>query len=119
MRTIIFSIIFLGILFGVSRFIFEPTYLYYEFLWLDIPMHILGGVGIAFFVSSILKFNNKNVSFLFLFLTYVIVALSWEVYEYIRGVIVYSDMSKWIDSMMDFFYGLLGVLLFYFFKKKY
>lgn len=118
MKSIFFSLLFLLILFLVSHYIFEPTYLYYELWWLDIPMHILGGFGVASLTRAILSYKGIEVSYKNLFLAYICVAIAWEIYEYVRGVMVYDSIYKYLDTVKDLFDGYLGMSLFYFFIRK-
>lgn len=118
MKSIFFSLLFLLILFLVSHYIFEPTYLYYELVWLDIPMHILGGFGVASLTRAILAYQGIKVSYKNLFLAYICVAIAWEIYEYVRGVMVYDSIYKYLDTVKDLFDGYLGMSLFYFFIRK-
>jgi hypothetical protein len=63
MKQIMLSALYLLTLFSISEFIFNPTYLYYEIVWLDIPMHIFGGFGVAsltWAVERIAKGVNWN-----------------------------------------------------------
>jgi hypothetical protein len=46
MKYVAFSSLYLVALFAISRYLFEPMYLYYELPWLDIPMHVLGEMGL-------------------------------------------------------------------------
>ena len=96
MKKVLTAAILTLLTFIVSRFVFEPTNLYYELPWLDIPMHIWGGFLIGLLIISLSFYNktlkNKQFFFLALFLVMVI----WEVYEYQRGVILY-------DKLFDYF----------------
>lgn len=118
MRQIITSALYLLTIFSVSKFIFVPANLYYELLWLDIPMHIMGGFGVASLVSALFSYKEKKVSFLHLFIAYTAVALVWEVYEYQNGVITYETMSDWFDTVMDYGNGLLGAAVAYLLIRK-
>lgn len=118
MKQIITSLLYLLTIFCVSHFIFEPTHLYYEIKWLDIPMHIMGGFGVASLVSSIYSYKGKSVSFWTLFFTYTAVAITWEVYEYIRAVMTYSETSGIVDTIKDYIDGLIGMSLAYSLIRK-
>ncbi|HCC06385.1 TPA: hypothetical protein DEP94_03450 [Candidatus Nomurabacteria bacterium] len=118
MKYIFLSLLFLLILFSVSHYIFEPTNLYYELWWLDIPMHILGGFGVASLTKAILSYQGIKVSYINLFLTYIFIATAWEIYEYVRGMMVYDDISKYLDTVKDLFDGFFGMSLYYFLIRK-
>lgn len=108
MKSFLLSFVFLLILFLVSHYIFEPTYLYYEISWLDIPMHILGGLGVGFLINALTNLSGNNLSFKEKLILFLIVAISWEIYEYIRGVMIYDSLFKYLDTLKDIFMGSLG-----------
>jgi hypothetical protein len=110
MKQIITSVLYLLIIFSVSRFIFEPAHLYYELKWLDIPIHIMGGFGIASLVAAIHGYFKKPVSFWKLFAFYAVVAVMWEAYEYERAVIAYTSWDGWLDTLKDFVDGAIGTV---------
>jgi hypothetical protein len=51
MKHIIISALYLLTLFCLSHFVFDPSYLYNEIPWLDIPMHIMGGFVVGVLVT--------------------------------------------------------------------
>jgi hypothetical protein len=118
MKQIITSALYLLTIFAVSHFIFEPTYLYYELRWLDIPMHIMGGFGVASLVSAIATYRGRTVSFVQLFIAYSLVAFAWEAYEYAKDVLAYSAWNGWFDTLKDYINGIIGVGIAYLFIKK-
>lgn len=118
MSRILYSLLFLATLFCVSYFVFEPTNLYYEIPWLDIPMHIFGGMGVGALASALALHNKKKVSLLQAMIFYVVIAASWEVYEYARGVMVYDEASDYFDTVFDFANGAIGIILAYVLVSK-
>lgn len=113
MKAVILSSLFLLGLFLVSHYLFEPMYLYHELIWLDIPMHILGGLGVGTLVISLLKLAGIQVSLAQVILLYLVVAFSWELYEYARGAMVYDALYKYLDSVKDIVMGGVGVYVGY------
>ncbi len=109
MKYVLLSSLYLLILFSVSHFIFEPTYLYRELVWLDIPMHVLGGLGVGFLIIAICRLFKVNIDFPRFFILFLIVAFAWEGYEYMRGVIVYDALYKYLDFIKDIATGTIGV----------
>ncbi len=116
MRKALITLLFILTTFLVSRYVFEPANLYYELPWLDIPMHILGGylIGTLFII---LGEKNKTVgtkSYFFwaLFLT----MAAWEIFEYERGMVEYTRLYDYFDSIKDVAFGYLGAYLAY--KQK-
>jgi len=71
--------------------IFVMTGLYDKFLWLDIPMHFLGGVAVASSFLLTLNYLQKekylkiNRLFLFIFAVSIVslFAVLWEFYEFL------------------------------------
>ncbi|MDQ5962517.1 MAG: hypothetical protein QG653_324 [Patescibacteria group bacterium] len=114
MSRIIYSLIFLATLFLVSRFVFEPANLYYELKWLDIPMHVLGGLGIGALGYAVFTYRQKSISFFSLFLMFALVTLVWEGYEFLRGVMDYNELSDYVDTVFDTINGALGVYISHF-----
>lgn len=118
MKQILTSALYLLTIFAVSHFIFEPTYLYYELRWLDIPMHIMGGFGVASLVSAVLAYTNRSISFWSLFISYTLFAIAWELYEYVQDVQALVEWNGWRDTTKDYINGLIGVGIAYLFIRK-
>lgn len=119
MKQIIFSALYILSLYLISTFIFNPTYLYYEIWWLDIPMHILGGAGFASLAIALLNYKHKKVTYRKIILFVLMIALLWESYEYFY-LYLYKG-GEWngiLDTVKDVFDGLLGGTLAYFIYKK-
>lgn len=125
MKHIIISSLYLLTLFCLSKFVFDPSYLYYEIWWLDIPMHIMGGFGVASLTGAILSYKGVKVSYMNLVMSYFLVAIAWEGYEHILN---YSNLGTWygqrlpmsdiVDSLKDLFDGFLGMTVAYLFVRK-
>lgn len=118
MKNIVISALYLIILLCLSVFVFDPSYLYYELPWLDIPMHIMGGFGVASLTGAILSYKKKNVSYKRLFIAYAIVAVSWELYEYVKDIMAITEWNGWFDTIKDLIDGLIGMSIAYFFVRK-
>ena len=119
MKHIIISLIYLLSLFCISKFIFEPANLYYELTWLDIPMHIMGGFGVAALTGAVLSYRGIKISYTKLFIAYVVIAVSWEIYEYVHNINTIDGWSGWPDTWKDLFDGLVGMSIAYLFVRKY
>lgn len=109
MKPVLLSLGYLLILFLISHYIFEPTYLYHELPWLDIPMHLLGGLGVGVLLMHAAKLVDVKLSLASLFFLFLIVAASWEVYEYMRGTMVYDGILKYLDTVKDLVMGSIGL----------
>lgn len=118
MKHIISSGLYLLTLFLLSQYIFVPANIYKELWWFDIPMHIMGGFGVAAFTSALLTYKQKEVSFKVLLTSFFIVAFLWEVYEYVKDFITLSNQNDIIDTISDFVNGALGAVIAYWLVTK-
>lgn len=93
-------------------------YLFYEFWWLDIPMHILGGFGVAIFTSAIFSYFKIKISYKRIFWILIITAITWEFWEYFTGQTEYYDWIGRLDTVKDIINGIIGASIGYHFVKK-
>jgi len=95
--------------------------LYWLIPWLDIPMHILGGVWVAMFFGYLNQKFFKSPSFwpsVLLTLSFVaLFGVLWEFFEFFLNHT--SSLQKFgsfqgdlTDTMADLFFGLIGGLIF-------
>jgi uncharacterized membrane protein len=118
MKRIIIFLTLILVTFLTSRFLFEPINLYHEFVFLDIPMHILGGYLIGGLILAISFYKKGTISLTSFLLGLFVVMIVWEVYEYLRGVILYDKISDVYDSLSDLLFGFLGGLTAYKYNKR-
>ena len=118
MKHIVSSLLYLLILLCLSVFVFDPSNLYYEIWWLDIPMHIMGGFGVASLALSIANYKKKHLSYKHLLLIYAIIAIGWECYEFAADVLHSRDWNGWSDTLSDIFNGAVGASSAYYLLKK-
>lgn len=119
MKHIIVSALFLVILFCLSVFIFDPSNLYFEIKWLDIPMHILGGFGVASLAIAIALYGKQKLSLIQVLILYLCVTLTWELYEFIKDVLIHRvSWNGWRDTLWDIINGALGTAIAFFIFKK-
>lgn len=118
MKSIISSTLYLAALYSLSAFVFDPTRLYYELPWLDIPMHVLGGFGVASLALSVARYQNYKLSFISVLLAYLVIAVGWEFYEFIHDLMRSSSWNGWSDTLSDTFNGAVGASVAYYFLKK-
>lgn len=110
---------FVGLFILLTMHFFASVfYLYWEFWWLDIVMHILGGflvVSLIITFSKIITFYNHlsfNKKFFFVFFWLFLVTISWEFFEFfIENVDPTIGSAYWIDTFSDIVAGLLGGVL--------
>mgnify|MGYP003343709046 CR=1 FL=1 len=118
MKNIILSLLFIAILFSVNQFIFIPAHLLYEIVWLDIPLHILGGILFASLYISILKYYKKQVKYINIIFFVMTIGVLWEIYEYYIHIFLGYDWNGILDTVKDLFDDFLGVSIAYLFNKK-
>lgn len=85
-------------------------YLYWQHLWLDIPVHMLGGATVALGVFTIHDLTKKFPSRLLypipVLLFVLMAALAWEVFEIKAGVPIEANFA--VDTMIDLIMDMLG-----------
>jgi hypothetical protein len=118
MKSLLLSSLYLLTVFLVSNNVFDPANLYYELWWLDIPMHLIGGFGVAWFAASLLRLSHKHVSYQAIILSLLCVAVVWELYEYIRDVVAYHTWNGWFDTIKDTINGVIGASIWYYVYNK-
>lgn len=115
MKSIITSVTYLIVLLALSVFVFDPTKLYYELPWLDIPMHIMGGFGVASLALSISLYKKHTLSYSSVILLYLLVAFGWELYEFAQDQMQHLDWNGWSDTLSDTFNGAVGATVSYYY----
>jgi len=91
-------------------------FLYWKYLWLDIPMHILGGICIAFGIS-VLPFFRITVPPRFQTLSgyasmALLVGVFWEIFEVAIGI-PFTEEGFIFDVILDLCMGVLGAIIGY------
>ena len=101
---------------------------YWTYKWFDIPMHILGGLWVALTalwifcyygrVNSIINYKSKT--FLTVFITILVIGISWEIFELLGKITFLNDPGYWADTTKDMINDFIGgiVAYFYFIKRK-
>lgn len=96
------------------HYLATQLFLYWQFIWFDIPMHFLGGVVVALGVFTLrdLRIIPNGWLHLVSVLAFVLcMALVWEVFEFMIGTPV--EDSFYIDTAIDLLMGLSGGYLGY------
>lgn len=118
-NTILF-LVSLSILAGI-HLIALKLFLYWRFLWFDIPMHILGGsvvvLGAFAFVElrlPLAKFLVKNIWWTFGFVLTIMVG--WELFELWAGIPILDNYAK--NTASDLISGFVGSIIGYIVARK-
>lgn len=110
-----------GLVLAVLHYFSLELYLYWRYLWLDIPMHFLGGVVVALGYLTLRDFFSTWPQKLFtLYKTLavvVLVAVTWEFFEVAIGVFFQEDRYV-IDTVSDLVIGLMGGTLGYYLSNR-
>ena len=93
-------------------------YLYWRYLWLDVPVHFLGGVAVALGVSILPFFRVSLPPFLstlsgYLLLTF-FAGTVWEMFEFVSEITVVDEHfipDTTLDLVMDLLGGAVGYWL--------
>ena len=103
---------------AVVHLVALELFLYWRFIWLDVPMHILGGIVVVMGIFSCHDLNIPGAAFfvtngfrVMVFL--VMIMVTWEVFEVLIGNPMEDNyvLDTTIDTIMGFVGGFLGLLL--------
>ena len=114
--TFLFFVSALTVL-AVAHILSLRFFLYWTYLWLDIPMHILGGIVVSLgflWCTNIHRTGSQANNLLLTLLVLLAVGTMWEVFEYTTGITkgqpnLVSDTVG--DFVMNMVGGTLGFLL--------
>ncbi|MBP9668666.1 MAG: hypothetical protein KBE09_00045 [Candidatus Pacebacteria bacterium] len=83
--------------------------LYWQYPWLDVLSHFLGGLWVALALLWIAHRFGVAVRGFYVFLGVLVVGLGWEVFEVVAGI---PRESNWLfDTAIDLIMDLLGALV--------
>lgn len=109
MKNVLFYLILIFGMLAVSHFVFDRLHLYDEFLWLDIPMHILGGFLLSGLLLSVLATRKIKPDIRVLLSFFFIVASVWEMHEFFIREVVERSWFGFFDTAKDYIMGAVGV----------
>jgi len=95
----------------------HELYLYWTYRWVDIPMHILGGIMAGLFTFVFLRITRLPESIKNLLIGVMIVGVGWEVLELLYKVDALST-RYWIDTIKDLIDDTIGGLISIYIWKK-
>lgn len=116
------GIAFLGLVIAFLQYIASKHFLYWEFWWFDIVMHLLGGLLFALTAYWFLRnefrnlFNTRVIEFVFVLIFVMLVGVLWEVFEYVTGA--YYAVNYSLDTTLDLIMDGVGVLVAFLVYKR-
>lgn len=113
MRILWLSVAFiLSSILAILQYFAVYNYLYWRFVWFDVPMHFLGGATIAAFLVALLMHFRPR-----LFVVgVVIISLGWEGFELLSG---FPRESNFVfDTSLDLLMDALGAIVVYVIARK-
>lgn len=123
----LFAIFCFLVLIFLLGFVFRFLGLYRIFSWLDIVLHFIGGVSIAYFFIESLRVFNKKIILRNRFFEIIIIvslvsfaAVGFEFFEFFINFIfkpAISFQGTLEDTMSDLFFGIFGGFLMSLFRK--
>ncbi len=112
-RKLLYIALVLAVLLLTLHLYALENYLYWYYRWLDIPMHILGGVAIGALLINYLGARRALLYFTLMFGVVVI----WEVFENVESIST-GQPDYWFDTAYDMINGLIGAVLTFFAARK-
>ena len=108
---------------SIINFLALKYSIYYTYLWFDMPVHILGGMSVAFGYAALPFFNihlsNKYTTLFHYVLFVLFIGLVWEIFEYIFGISIASPLDDFVtDTFIDFVMDAIGAVLGYGIVKR-
>lgn len=97
------------LLVGISVTIFDRLHLYDEFIWLDIPMHFIGGFLAFGFLESVLRYKKIKHDMLLTLAIFLIAASVWELNEYFVREVTERTWFGFFDTIKDYCMGAFGL----------
>ena len=112
----LFLLLFIATINAIANY----WHLYFHLPWLDIPMHVLGGLWVAFFSlawyyhTPLIHPKDRSTLFVIMFATSttMIIGLCWELFEFsAQTLIERADVHNLGDTLFDLVNDLVGALL--------
>lgn len=111
--TVFFSVL---ITIALIHIVSSEFYLYWKYLWLDVPMHILGGIAVALGFSLLPFFRIRLKQCYTTRIWYVSVVFAvgvfWELFEFFAGISIHEPGFV-LDTTTDLIFDTVGALLGY------
>src|SRR3989344_6987032 len=92
--------------------------LYWRVWWLDIPMHLFGGVWAALCAAWFFARRKEALSLVWCLVFALTIGVVWEIFEYVEGIAAPQYLSYSIDTAKDILMDLLGAVLGWIIARK-
>lgn len=106
------------LVFSFHIFLVRVVHIYDYYPWLDIPMHYLGGLSMAFSISmawvslqarQAIRKLDRIIQLVLVFTSVVTIAVSWEFAEFLLDRFLGTDLQISLpNTMQDLLMGILG-----------
>ncbi len=91
-------------------------FLYWKYSWLDMPIHLLGGICVAFGLATLPYLRVSLPQFFATYggyiVTILVVGTVWEVFEFATGISKF-DADFIPDTLIDYIMDIVGMSLGY------
>lgn len=118
MRSSVTLALFLSALvtLGITHALATEFALYWKYVWLDIPMHVLGGLTVALGLFALplisTRVRERSLTFIPVLGMVLAVGVIWEVFEISIGMPQFEE-GFYIDMVGDLTMDLIGAALAY------
>ena len=104
---------------GIMNAVALRYHLFYTYRWLDIPMHLLGGLWVSLFVlwyhfvfrHHKVRIRGKRDAFTFALSATFAIALGWELFEYAVNAYIVPGRYDMMDTFKDLLMGMTGAVI--------
>lgn len=88
--------------------------LFWTHRWIDIPMHMWGGLTLGALGIGLLGRHQPLVFFVFV----AVMVVGWEVFEHVHDFAIVEDEPYWLDTIHDLVNGAIGAVVTYVVARK-
>ena len=116
MRLPVILLLLTVVVFGTVHFLALEMYLYWQYLWFDIPMHFLGGTVVALTLFALralgVPLPPMMLQFWYVLFFVLIAGIAWELLDLLGDIMVEKNYLP--DTILDLLMDLIGGTVGYF-----
>lgn len=120
MRPLTFLLLLSTLTLATIHILALEFYLYWQYLWLDIPVHALGGAVVVLALFVLRDFGvplvGRVLHILPILLIVLVIGIAWEYFEIMNGLT--PEKNYWADTILDLIMDLMGGLIGYFVSTR-